>query len=532
MKKIALVIVLVLFLTPIIMAETTIDQLNLKRIHGETVLRIDASGPVQFNHQIKEAEDGKPFRVIIDLFPAVHRLGQKSYADLPQSVVTALRTSQFSSNPEKVVRVVLDLRKSAVYRIEKSGNYIFVYIPDTDAADFPEWTSVQSKTSGSAPVLASSAKSASETKPDRKSFTATGSMAPTREAAVKSKPETEIKPSDVKAEIAPQSKPSTKTEIPSQPETKTMAVNPVISPATDPLANVAVSKDEPTEAVNPVPVNKYVRGEQSRFIEHEVAKVTAEPAPVAAPAPDLNSSVIATAAKEETKPAEVNPAPSDSAVVAVAPQKSGGTPLVSPSVNQKVVNTIAKPDQPQPEQPKPSVVINPNAAKEDKAKPEDIYFDSNMVAGGGSPDDLPAIETPADSAAGIKPTSRFRREPAFPNKLKGTIVAEFPQRMVIEYAPGRFRDPFETLIDDTRRTDGPRENRIPDVETSRLVGILESVNGDNRALLEDMDGYGYILKSGDKVKKGYVDRIDPDKAFFQLFEYGWSRTIALFLGHN
>ena len=111
-------------------------------------------------------------------------------------------------------------------------------------------------------------------------------------------------------------------------------------------------------------------------------------------------------------------------------------------------------------------------------------------------------------------------------------MAEFPQRMVIEYAPGEFRDPFETLIDDTRQSNGPRENRIPDVETSRLVGVLESNNGDNRALLEDLDGYGYILKAGDKVKKGYVDKIDADKAFFQLFEYGWSRTIALFLGHN
>jgi hypothetical protein len=138
----------------------------------------------------------------------------------------------------------------------------------------------------------------------------------------------------------------------------------------------------------------------------------------------------------------------------------------------------------------------------------------------------------AEKEKTAKPTSRFRRAPSMPAKLKGTIVAKFPTRMVIKYKPGISRDPFATLIDDTRQNDGPMQRKTPDVETLRLVGVLESTGGKNRALLEDIDGYGYILKQGDKVKKGYVSRIDANKAYFQLFEYGWNRTVALELGEE
>jgi len=132
-----------------------------------------------------------------------------------------------------------------------------------------------------------------------------------------------------------------------------------------------------------------------------------------------------------------------------------------------------------------------------------------------------------------KSTSRFRRKPAFTNKMKGTIVAEFPKRLVIKYRGGSPRDPFASLLDkDAGNDDKPNAQKIPDIETSRLVGVLESSDGKNRALLEDVDGYGYILKSGDKVKKGYVSKIYSNKALFQLFEYGWSRTVALRLNEN
>lgn len=141
-----------------------------------------------------------------------------------------------------------------------------------------------------------------------------------------------------------------------------------------------------------------------------------------------------------------------------------------------------------------------------------------------------------DSTATIKdkkdtdkkaPTSRFRRSPTRPTKIKGTLVAEFPKRLVIKYKARSSRDPFETLINEAKTYNSPIEKRIPNVEGLELVGILESEVGANSALFEDKNGYGYILKEGDKVRKGYVLRVEHDRVYFQIFEYGWSRTVAL-----
>ena len=126
-----------------------------------------------------------------------------------------------------------------------------------------------------------------------------------------------------------------------------------------------------------------------------------------------------------------------------------------------------------------------------------------------------------------KSTSRFRRNPVS-NKVKGTMVAQFPKRLVIKYKSKSYRDPFATLIDESKTYNNPVEKKIPNVEGLKLVGIIQAdQKSENRALFEDNDGYGYILKTGDKVRKGYVLRVNSDKVYFQIFEYGWSRTVAL-----
>ena len=147
----------------------------------------------------------------------------------------------------------------------------------------------------------------------------------------------------------------------------------------------------------------------------------------------------------------------------------------------------------------------------------------------GKPETAPATAAVTETTPQTpqrQSTSRFRRSPSRP-KVKGTMVAEFPKRLVIKYRPGSRRDPFETLINEAKRYDNPIEQRVPNVEGLRLVGVIESRAGANRALFEDGDGYGYILKSGDKVRNGYVLRVESDRVFFQIFEYGWSRTVAL-----
>lgn len=146
-------------------------------------------------------------------------------------------------------------------------------------------------------------------------------------------------------------------------------------------------------------------------------------------------------------------------------------------------------------------------------------------------DTATAIEGSKDAEASkgdkARAASRFRRDPVTSRKIKGTLVAEFPQRLLVQYSSNGSRDPFATLIDQEKQTKSPIEKRIPNVEGLSLVGVIETGFGNNRALLEDKEGYGYIMQSGDKVQKGYVLRVEDDKVYFQIFEYGWSRTVAL-----
>jgi len=118
----------------------------------------------------------------------------------------------------------------------------------------------------------------------------------------------------------------------------------------------------------------------------------------------------------------------------------------------------------------------------------------------------------------------YRVNPDGPTKTTGTLAGRFPKRKVIKYQSWGTRDPFTALID--KSLAGYEPGAPPNVETLRLVGVLKSNDGSS-ALLEDLEGYGYILKDGDKVQNGYVVQIGTDKIIFQIQEYGWSRTIAL-----
>jgi hypothetical protein len=531
-SKLSYMILMILLIAPAVMAGASVDALHLKSLNGETVLKIDIADQFQYSHQIEEAKDGKPYRIIVDIFPSVHNLGQKIYSELPPSIISAIRTSQYSVKPDKIVRVVLDLKNTAIYRIEKSGNFVFVYIPDNTVTDFPVWSSKEEKMPEFATVkealpvtsppivespLVESPEKAVTSEPMQTEIAFEEKASITEEEKAEEKPQSEIAPVQIQEEAIPE--PESPSTVISSPlddqipviETPVVATPPpYYTPKRSRLLEQEMADDAKAQAV-------LARQVAQPPVSVVTVESEASPAPIVAQTVVQDASIaeasVATVSKADTPPAiapsQMPPRPPDDSQLGVVQEK---------------------------EEPPVASVQPPQKAESAGVNPDDIYLDSSVIDAYVSPDDMPALELPQDSISagslGARPTSRFRREPAFPNKLKGTIVAEFPQRLVIEYAPGNFRDPFETLINETKQSEGPREDRIPDVETSRLVGILENENGNNRALLEDLDGYGYILKSGDKVKKGFVEKIDADKAFFQLFEYGWSRTIALYLGHQ
>ncbi len=456
MRYILLIAGLLLLSTTVVVADVDINYLRLHHANGETVLDITADGVFQISHQTVEAKDGKPFRVIVDIFPAVHKLNKKAFTELPQSIVNSIRTSQYSVDPTNTVRIVLDLEKTSIYRVDKKNNTVSVYIPDKSHSGFAQWVSGDKK-----PVVST--------------------KKTTAEPASKSVPVTAREDQSTTSK-----KPVTQLGY-FEPKQTNLIDSEMIRPESHSKLSEKelVNTDEPVEEKNKdaAPKKKSVKPEKGDDNKKEKSR------------PDTAN---------QGKPSPTEYADADSGEKsAVAVVKPKGTKPESTSKFKKV-KVASKPQTSSNNEQQP--------ASSDKGSKESIKTEKSDP----------------------KPTSRFRRKPAFSAKLKGTMVAEFPTRMVIKYTPANSRDPFASLINKEPVSSEAAfsQNRIPDVETSRLVGVLESDEGQNRALLEDMDGYGYILKPGDKVKKGYISKIYSDKALFQLFEYGWSRTVALRLSDS
>jgi len=150
--------------------------------------------------------------------------------------------------------------------------------------------------------------------------------------------------------------------------------------------------------------------------------------------------------------------------------------------------------------------------------------DDNTALASLTPDGVQTTDTTG------KDTSKFRRQTPKAAELKASQVVQFPQRMVIEYESGDAADPFSSLI---RIDKASRRNmdlsRVPTIDALNLVGILHAEDGKSAALMEDLDGIGYILKPGDRVKNGYVGQIDDQAISFQISEYGWDRTVTKYL---
>ncbi len=453
--------------------DARVSTLNLSPQSGETVLRIDVSGPFQFAHETAEAKDGKPFRVVVDIFPAIHELSQKDFIDLPKTLLSSIRTSQYSTDPEKVVRVVCDLDETVMYRVEKKGSAVYLYLSDKKSGNFASWSSPVK-----APVTVAKISNDIKEEPVKK--------------VVKKKVVKKV------ATSPPPAKTLTKKTVTLAKHYETKSSDTIdrdkfFSTQKSSQKVLAVSNQQ-TVAV-PTPKSKPVK-------KNAVVKKVQVVKPVVKSTPTVATAV--TPAKEEVAKKEV---------VKVDPPKA------EPKSSQPVQEyTMVKKTAPVKEENKENATKAAPVVKKSEAKPIKVASTE--------------VKKTEKSKDDQKPTSRFRRKPTFPNKLKGTIVAEFPTRIVMKYRPGTGRDPFDNLLTVTKGNDNPIQKKIPDVETAKLVGILESTDGNKRALLEDHDGYGYILKSGDKIKKGYVGKIYSDKAYFKLFEYGWSRTVALYMSIN
>ena len=102
-------------------------------------------------------------------------------------------------------------------------------------------------------------------------------------------------------------------------------------------------------------------------------------------------------------------------------------------------------------------------------------------------------------------------------------VEEFPKRKTITYKVASSRDPFKPLVGQGANL---LSGQVPAIENLTMVGVFDDENG-LKALFEDSEGNGFILRANDHVQNGYLVSIQKDKAIFQITEYGWTRTVAL-----
>lgn len=567
--------ILLMTATVIWAAPTHVNNIRLSHEGNFTVLTVEGNGVIRIAHQSVEAKEGKPFRIVLDCLASRHMLPDKSFSDLPACVITDIRTSQYAVTPEEVVRIVLDLREESVYRVEQSGNSVQVMVSDTKTPAFTAWTSAQpvtEKAEQTAVAQKSEEKPAALQPPSvpvkKPSVVAATAPEPVK-SAVRQTPKAQPEKNTAMAQAeasGPSTQPAGKTEntvkrdtpVDSKPVPLQVKLgltgksSTVDTPKSQPSSPVMAQKQEaPARKTEPVVVAEekpQPQAEEKQAVPSVQKKPSilahrknTEPVKVTVNPNIANDTIERAIAFASVNPNQDNPPrpgdepkpKSDTKGVANHDTKNTPAPAAkkqpSPTADAGQEKAAAKPavkataDKPVLAQVKETPKSNPPAPKKITALPAPKKDDKTTVAEAKTD----AVPQPGPAAA--KKPSRYRRDAAKTARLKQAQVVQFPQRIVIKYKGASGRDPFKTLIDNEKKSNGRVDlNKIPNIETLHLVGVIEAKQkgGKDAALMEDLDGIGYILKTGDRVRNGYVAQIDEQAIYFQINEYGWSRTVV------
>jgi hypothetical protein len=528
-------------------APSYINKLGLDRDGSFTVLTIHGSDQLRIAHQSIEAKQGKPFRIVIDCLASRHSLQQKEFADIPQSIIKSIRTSQYSVTPEEVVRIVLDLNEESVYRVESAGNAVKVLVADQKTASFSKWTSQHVEKPVAVvgtPVVKAEKKQvvkrSTANKPEDQKQVAkvsTGKQKPVTPSATP-------KPSVVARKEVKTTPKTQKPPVTASVETKPETTKPQSVFASAPLApklKPAARQAQTTPKAKPANVEK-TEPQQPEPAKVSVKTDPVQPAKTRKPAPkkDLAKDTIKKAAVYASLGNTQNNIPEPGATTDATGSKNEDVHKKAPAKSEsadknkpesKPLAKKAAPVKSEVSKPKKSE-SKPAAKKAAPTVPAPVKQDKDVVLASVDKE-APKPDVPSTSKVDKIKTSKYRRETAKSAEMKSSQVVQFPQRMVIKYRRPNPRDPFESLIVTEGKKKGNVDlSRVPNVERLNLVGILEPVVGKDAALMEDLDGIGYILRTGDRVKNGYVAQIDENAIYFQINEYGWGRTIVKHMEKN
>jgi hypothetical protein len=140
--------------------------------------------------------------------------------------------------------------------------------------------------------------------------------------------------------------------------------------------------------------------------------------------------------------------------------------------------------------------------------------------GGSTEPVAPAIETPveADVDADTEADASLSPSQVSADRINAIRANEYFYQ---SYGKG---DPFSILVDGDFQQAGAAE--LVDVNSARLVGVMWGQD-DRFALVEDGDGFGYILRVGDQVRNGRIVSIRKNSLTAQVALYGITSNVVL-----
>lgn len=457
------------------LGSSRIQNISLKKEGNFTRVTVYADKPFEFSHFTEEAKGGKPYRVIIDCQDAIFDLPQNNFkTGLPAGTIRAIRTSQYQAAPERIVRVVLDLKAPVVYKVtEPETDYeASITIFTAKDPDFALWVAVL------------------EGEKDQK--------------VSREKEEPELSREELSVPVEEPMSDRTGAFLPGHEQSagQTMA-------GKKRAYKRAVSYSDTGETV--------FRAEKKRVL---VSRTEPDAQDVTKRAVEELPTVILP--KSEPQPPSVQ--------VLAQVERAGKEGMVGPYPSTERVSPgrqLTHSPVFWGPLPKEETVAEERADKEKVtvAKVEREKASERIAS---------SIDKGIGKILGPEPVAARETMPAPDTAMVIQSGMEFhlsvvPQRRMVQYNPMTDRDVF--LPPTEKEEMGFVEAPLPLFENLKLVGILKDRQG-NRALLEDEAGFGYILTSGERIKNGYVIAIEDDQAIFHVEEYGGYQIMVLELNQE
>jgi hypothetical protein len=144
-------------------------------------------------------------------------------------------------------------------------------------------------------------------------------------------------------------------------------------------------------------------------------------------------------------------------------------------------------------------------------------------------DDDPALEMALDEETGWQgeddaaAAALEAGDSSTPSQEAAAKLQELRRNEFFYQSYGR-GDPFKTLV--AGKFEGTTSGDLVDVSSGRLVGVMWGPD-DQFALVEDGNGFGYILRVGDPVQNGRVVSIRKNSLTAKITLYGITSSVTL-----